>query len=96
MEQFKKFGIGYEACSINKSQIYLEAEGYFNQGLILLPKDKTLIGQLLDLERVTRPSGRDKVYHGLGAHDDAANAACGCLWSLQTLEQSAFAGCDLT
>jgi hypothetical protein len=96
VEQFKKFGIEYEACPINKSQIYLEAEGYFNQGLILLPKDKTLIGQLLDLERVTRPSGRDKVDHGLGAHDDAANAACGCLWSLQTLEQSAFSGCDLS
>jgi hypothetical protein len=96
VEQFKKFGIEYEACPINKSQIYLEAEGYFNQGLVLLPKDKTLIGQLLDLERVTRPSGKDKVDHGLGAHDDASNAACGALWCLQTLEQSAFAGCDLT
>jgi hypothetical protein len=35
--------------------------------------------QLSSLERKTSSQGKDKIDHGPGGHDDAANVACGCM-----------------
>jgi hypothetical protein len=41
--------------------------------------NQVLIGQLCALERSTGPSGRDRIDHPRGAHDDLCNAACGAI-----------------
>jgi hypothetical protein len=42
-----------------------------------------LVHQLISLERrAARSSGHDSIDHPPGAHDDLANAACGCLVAL--------------
>jgi hypothetical protein len=38
-----------------------------------------MVNQLLALERVTGPSGRDIVRHPAGAHDDVANVVAGAI-----------------
>jgi hypothetical protein len=38
-----------------------------------------LIAQLVTLERRTARGGKDSIDHEQGAHDDVANAVCGCL-----------------
>jgi hypothetical protein len=67
-----------------------------NTGQILIPKNKDLINELLNLERKTGRSGRDSVDHPPKGSDDLANAVAGCAYLLTSLKDSAFVGCDLT
>lgn len=77
---FRKFGVTYKPAQKNRSEIYLEALPLFTQGKVELLDVPLLRTQLLLLERRTHSGGRDSVDHPRGAHDDAANSACGALW----------------
>ena len=95
-EAFSKHGITYSNAELSKSKLYLELEPLINTQMILLPKNKNLINELLNLERRTGRSGRDSVDHAPKGSDDLANAVAGCSYLLTSLKDSAFSGCDLT
>lgn len=76
-EQFRSNGIDYEAASLDRSSIYLEALPLINAEQVVLLYNETLLREMRMLERRRGPSGRDKVDHPRGQHDDLANAALG-------------------
>lgn len=76
-QAFQKNGIGYEKCSLPKSQLYLELIPTICSHAIELLDDETSIGQLASLERRTRSGGKDSVDHPQGGKDDSANAIAG-------------------
>ena len=51
----------------------------FASGRARLLDNQRLIGQFANLERRTFPSGKDKIDHERGRHDDLCNAAAGAL-----------------
>ena len=78
IEGFKTRGITYSISRWNRSELYLEFLPLATSGQLLLLDHKKGISQIAGLVRVTHPSGRDKVDHEKNAHDDVANAICGC------------------
>jgi len=74
--------VTYTVSDINASQLYLEALPLFTRGLVSLPDHPTLLRELRLLERIPGRVGRDQVSHPRNAHDDLANATCGCLRTL--------------
>lgn len=76
---FKKAGIRYVQSERDRSAIYLDALPLFTAGRARLPDNQRLIHQFVALERRTFRSGRDRVDHPVGAHDDCANSAAGAL-----------------
>jgi hypothetical protein len=76
---FAKCGITYRHSDRDRSAIYLDALPLFTTGRARLLDNKRLVTQLASLERKTSPSGKDKVDHGPGGHDDTANVAAGAL-----------------
>lgn len=78
---FRKYGLTYEAASLDKSGIYAECLPLFTQGRVELLDVPRLVSELRLLERRPRAGGKgDAIDHPPNAHDDAANAACGALW----------------
>jgi hypothetical protein len=75
---FKDHGVKYIGTEKRKSVLYMEALGFFTRGLISIPDNPVLVRELRLLERKTHRSGQDTVDHPRGAHDDLANAVCGC------------------
>ncbi|MEL6566871.1 MAG: hypothetical protein AAFQ22_00530 [Pseudomonadota bacterium] len=82
-QEWRDNGLGYEPSEIPRSQIYLETEGAFAAGEVVLPNHPRLVGELRALERKPRSGGRDVVDHPPNGHDDYANAACGALWMVR-------------
>lgn len=78
-ERFATHGIAYEVSKKPKSAVYLEFLPALNGHRVRLLDIPRLISQLMTLERRTARGGRDSIDHETGAHDDVANAACGCL-----------------
>jgi hypothetical protein len=78
-EAFGKAGITYRNSERTKSEIYLEVEPLFAQGVVRLLDDRVLLTELRQLERRTARGGKDSVDHPPRGHDDLANAACGAL-----------------
>ena len=78
-EQFRKQGIAYKVSEVSKSIIYLNTLPLLNSGKVELLDVPRLASQLCGLERRTARSGKDSIDHGLGSHDDLANAAAGAL-----------------
>jgi hypothetical protein len=76
---FAAHGIEYVASRADRSGIYGEAVVLFTGGMALLLDNQKLVNQIAQLERIPSPSGRDRVDHPRGAHDDLANAALGAL-----------------
>jgi hypothetical protein len=76
---FAKCGITYRHSDRDRSAIYLDALPLFTTGRARLLDNKRLVTQLASLERKTMPSGKDRVDHGPGGHDDAANVAAGAM-----------------
>ena len=98
---FRRRGISYRSLrlgdadgsqgKLNRSEIYLNAISLFTSGRVRLPDNPRLVHQLISLERrASRSSGHDSVDHPAGAHDDLANAACGCLVALAAKSASLF------
>jgi hypothetical protein len=78
-EGFRAHGIKYQPSEQDRSGLYLELLPAVNAGRAVLLDDADLLRELRGLERRRGTSGRDRVDHRPGAHDDRANAAAGAL-----------------
>jgi len=76
-EQFRARGVSYEVAAKDRSQLYLDLLPAVNAGTVELPDVPDLLREMRGLERRRGPSGRDRVDHRPGSHDDLANAAAG-------------------
>jgi hypothetical protein len=74
---FQEESIYFKASDKDKSAIYLEFEPLIAQGRVELLDNRYLCSQFRNLERRTRPGGKDRVDHIPGAKDDLANACAG-------------------
>jgi len=63
----------------DRSAIHANFLPLLTSGRARLLDSSRLIGQLANLERRTQPSGKDRIDHPAGAHDDLSNAAAGAL-----------------
>jgi hypothetical protein len=79
-QAFRDAGMFYETSSLNKSQLYLEALGFFNAGRVRLPAHEKLLRELRMLERRVHRSGKDSVDHPRASSDDFANALAGAMY----------------
>ena len=79
IEGFAQHGVIYTPSLNDASTQFLEALPLINSGRAVLLDHPGLLGELRGLERRGGPSGRDKVGHRPGAHDDLAVAACAVL-----------------
>jgi len=78
-EGFRAHDINYVAADRNTSDTYLELLPLINAGAVLILDEPRLLRELRGLERKRGPSGRDRVDHRSGSHDDAAVACAGAL-----------------
>jgi hypothetical protein len=78
-EQFRGHNIDYRPSERDRSALYLELLGPVNSARVVLLDQPELLRELRGLERRRGSSGRDRVDHMPGAHDDRANAAAGAL-----------------
>ncbi len=72
-------GIRYERVKRDRSATYVEAALLFNTGRARLIENSRMVHQFAALERRAASSGRDRVSHPIGTHDDVANATAGAL-----------------
>jgi hypothetical protein len=77
VDGFAKHGITYRRSRLDRSQVYLNFLPLVTSGTVSLLDHARTISQFAGLERRTFPSGKDKVDHAKGAHDDLANATAG-------------------
>jgi hypothetical protein len=95
VEAFRAHGIRYSAAELDRSALYLELLPRVNAGQVDLLDCPDLLRELRGLERRRGGTGRDRVDHGPGGHDDLANAAAGALVSLaQALPALCFGNSD--
>ena len=78
-DAYARIGITRRKSDLDRSGIYLNVLPLFSSGRARLLDSPRLINQFANLERRTFPSGKDKVDHGRGGHDDLCNAAAGAL-----------------
>jgi hypothetical protein len=90
-EQFRAQGIHYEPAAAAKSDLYLAMLPRVNAGRVELLDLPDVLRELRGLERRRGQSGRDRVDHRPGAHDDRANAVAGLLSLLIDPVEPAFA-----
>ncbi len=76
-EQFRAHKIQYDLAPLDRSALYLALLPVVNSGTVELPNEPALLRELRSLERRRGPSGRDRVDHPPGGHDDRANAVAG-------------------
>lgn len=76
---FAAYNMGYQRSAQNKNELYRELLPIICAKQIELPDDPTLVQQLANLERRTRPGGKDIIDHpsGQNSHDDLANVVAG-------------------
>jgi hypothetical protein len=79
-EAFRSHGLEYAVSKLDRSAIYLELLPVVNAGTIEFPDDRKVLGELRALERRRGTSGRDRIDHRPGSHDDRANAIAGAVW----------------
>jgi hypothetical protein len=79
IDAFAKNGIKFRASERDRSTIFVDVLPLFSSGCVRLISNQRLVNQLAALERKTNPSGRDRVDHPPGGHDDIAVAAAGAL-----------------
>jgi hypothetical protein len=76
-EAFRDHGVHYDVARLPKSDLYIALVAHVNGQRLELPDDPELLRELRGLERRRGPSGRDRVDHPAGRHDDRANAVAG-------------------
>jgi hypothetical protein len=79
-EAFRAQNIHYELSDKVKSELYLELLPAVNSGRIEILDHPELLRELRGLERRRGASGKDRVDHFPGAHDDNANCVAGLAW----------------
>ena len=78
-QPFRDQNIFYKLADRPKSDLYRDTLPILNSRTVSLLDNRVLIGQLTSLERSTGSTGRDKIDHPRGGHDDVCNAACGAI-----------------
>ena len=78
-EGFRAQGVSYRPSERDRSALYLELLPMVNAQRVVLLDDPELLRELRALERRRGASGRDRVDHRPGQHDDRANAAAGAV-----------------
>jgi len=79
IEQCRANAVTYRFSERDRSQLYLELLPLVNAGQVRLLDLPELLRELRGLERRRGTSGRDRVDHAAGQHDDIANACAGAL-----------------
>ena len=79
VSEFSRNDITLEHSERDRSAIYSDFLPLLTSGRARLLDAPRLVGQLCNLERRTQPSGRDRIDHPAGAHDDVSNSAAGAL-----------------
>jgi len=74
---FADYGIDYQRCEKNKSELYLELLPRITSETVELLDNEIIVKQLANLERRARSGGRDQIDHPPGCHDDLANVIAG-------------------
>lgn len=87
-EGFRKHGVTYLPSEKDRSAIYLELLPMVNSGSVRLLDVPELSRELRGLERRRGTSGRDRVDHRPGSHDDVSNSCAGAL-ALVSMRQCA-------
>ena len=85
--EFAKHGISYRHSYRDRSVIYTDCIPLFTSGRARLLDNRRLVAQLAGLERRTG-SGRDRIDHPPGGHDDLSNSAAGALVSAADISQT--------
>jgi hypothetical protein len=78
-DAYGQIGILRRKSEFDRSGIYLNALPLFTSGRARLLDNQRLVNQFAGLERRTFPSGKDKIDHDRGHHDDLCNACAGAL-----------------
>ena len=76
-EAFRSHDITYEPSSRDRSDLYLDLLSRLNAREVIWPDDPATLRELRGLERRRGSSGRDRVDHAPGAHDDRAVVVAG-------------------
>jgi hypothetical protein len=76
-ERFHVHGITYRPAEMNRSELYLAFLPLVNSGGVDLLDNARMLSQFINLERRVARSGKDRIDHPPGAHDDIANSAAG-------------------
>ena len=80
-DAFLKNGIVYKRAAKARGELYLNVLPRLTARRVELPDNDKLVSQFANLER-TAGRGRDVVDHGVGQHDDVANAVAGVVYEL--------------
>lgn len=88
-EGFKARGIYHRASEKDASGLYMEALPLINAKRLVLLDDPDLLREFRGLERRGSSTGRDRVDHRAGEHDDRSVAAAGALVYATTLKRGA-------
>ena len=83
-EQFRARGVTLRPSDLDRSALYLALLPAINARQVALLDVPELLRELRGLERRRGASGRDRVDHGPGAHDDRANSVAGVVATLIT------------
>lgn len=79
---FSKYGIGFQASPLTKSELYLHSLPLWVSGRVLMIDNVRAVDQLCGLKRKLGQGGREIIDHPKGGHDDLANVVSGVLWRL--------------
>jgi hypothetical protein len=79
VQAFQKNGIRYQHSERDRSALYLDALPLFSSGRVRLLDSQRLVSQFASLERIVSPSGKDKIQHPRGGHDDCCNSVAGAI-----------------
>lgn len=91
-EAFRSHVITYEWCDLDRSALYLELLPAINSAAVELLDNDDLLHELQGLERRRGSSGRDRIDHRPGSHDDRANVVAGVVGGLGTRKKVGRAG----
>jgi hypothetical protein len=94
-EGFRGHGIRYVPSEKDRSTLYLELVPAVNSGRVRLLDNGELMRELRGLQRRRGPSGKDKVDHVPGAHDDRANAVAGALVAVPVLRGGFYSSLEM-
>jgi hypothetical protein len=77
VSEFARHDITLEHSERDRSAIYADFLPLLTAGRARLLDHRRLVGQLANLERKAQPSGKDRIDHPVGSHDDLSNACAG-------------------
>ena len=76
-EAFRSEGVQYDVAPKTKSELYLALVSSVHSERVEIPDNAAMLRELRSLERRRGSSGKDRVDHPVGGHDDLANALAG-------------------